>query len=52
MLSQEKDDGFEDGSQASARCWKELGHGEQMACQLYAGRGGKIVEEVDDPLEW
>jgi hypothetical protein len=52
MLSQGKDDGFEDGSRASLRCWEGWGRGEQTACQLYAGRSGKVVEEVDDPLEW
>jgi hypothetical protein len=34
---------------ASVSCWDGWVREEQTACQLYAGRGGKIVEEVDDP---
>jgi hypothetical protein len=52
MLSQEKNNGFEDGSRAIVPSWEGEGRGEQMACQLYAGRGGKVVEKVGDSLEW
>jgi hypothetical protein len=52
MLSQEKNNGFEDGSRASVTYREGRGRGEQTACQLYAGRGGKVVEEVGDPHEW
>jgi hypothetical protein len=51
MLVREKNDGFEDGSRASVTCWEGRGRVEQTACQVYAGRGGKVVEEVADPLE-
>jgi hypothetical protein len=52
MLSQEKNNRFEDGSRASDACREGRGRGEQTACQLYACRGVKVVEEVGDPLEW
>jgi hypothetical protein len=52
MLSQEKNNGLEDGSGASVPCREGSGRGEQTACQLYAGRCRKVVEEVGDPLEW
>jgi hypothetical protein len=50
MLSQEQDNSFEDGSRATFHCWEGRGRGEQTVCQLYARRGGKVVE-IGDPLE-
>jgi hypothetical protein len=52
MLSQEKNYGLEYGSRASVPCREGRGRGKQTTCQLYAGRGGKVVEEVGGPLEW
>jgi hypothetical protein len=51
MHSQEKNNGLKDGSRASVPCREGRGRGEQTTCQLYAVRGGKVVEEVGHHLE-
>jgi hypothetical protein len=40
-----------EGSRASLPCWEERCHGDQKACQLYAGHGGKFLEEIGHSFE-
>jgi hypothetical protein len=51
ILGYEEDDGSEDSSQASFRCWERGGRGEKTARQLCAGLSREILQEITNPPE-